>query len=145
MFEIGIISIIVLAVGYWVTLWLMGRRDDVLHGDFVRAEPGADVVAEAEFPASPFPQRPSFPAKPKVVGPLVEPAVTKPSSEPVGFKSSAALGLVDVTPAEVKRAPVEQPPASPPSATTPAFSDRSERLQALLASIKRDLKDASQL
>ena len=39
MFEISILCVIVLAVGYWVALWLMGRHDDVLHGDFVHAEP----------------------------------------------------------------------------------------------------------
>jgi hypothetical protein len=38
MFEISILCVIVLAVGYWVALWLMGRHDDVLHGDFVHAE-----------------------------------------------------------------------------------------------------------
>ena len=42
MFEIGIICVIALAMGYWTTLWLMGRREDVLHGDFVQAEPGAE-------------------------------------------------------------------------------------------------------
>jgi hypothetical protein len=34
MFEIGIFCVILLAVGYWVALWLMGRHDDVLHGPF---------------------------------------------------------------------------------------------------------------
>jgi hypothetical protein len=49
MFEISILCVIVLAVGYWVTLWLMGRHDDVLHGDFVHAEP------RPELPAAPLP------------------------------------------------------------------------------------------
>ena len=44
MFEISIIFVIVLAVGYWVALWLMGRRDDVLHGDFVDAEAGSEEI-----------------------------------------------------------------------------------------------------
>jgi len=39
MFEISILCVIVLAAGYWAALWLMGRHDDVLHGDFVHAEP----------------------------------------------------------------------------------------------------------
>jgi hypothetical protein len=39
MFELGIFCIIALAIGYWTALWLMGRHDDVLHGDFVEAEP----------------------------------------------------------------------------------------------------------
>lgn len=42
MFEICILCVIGLAVGYWVTLWLMRRHDDVLHGDFVHAEPPTD-------------------------------------------------------------------------------------------------------
>jgi hypothetical protein len=42
MFEVGIFCVIALAMGYWTTLWLMGRREDVLHGDFVQAEPGAE-------------------------------------------------------------------------------------------------------
>ena len=38
MFEISILCVIGLAIGYWAALWLMGRHDDVLHGDFVHAE-----------------------------------------------------------------------------------------------------------
>jgi hypothetical protein len=37
MFEIGIFCIILFAVGYWATLFVMGRREDVLHGEFVEA------------------------------------------------------------------------------------------------------------
>lgn len=39
MFELGIFCVILLAVGYWATMWTMGRRDDVLHGKFVEADP----------------------------------------------------------------------------------------------------------
>jgi len=35
MFEIGIFCVIFLAVAYWAVPRLMGRRDDVLHGEFV--------------------------------------------------------------------------------------------------------------
>jgi hypothetical protein len=45
MFELGILGVILLAVGYWATLWMAGRRDDVLHGKFVQVEPGAAVKA----------------------------------------------------------------------------------------------------
>jgi hypothetical protein len=38
MFEISIFCVIALAMGYWTTLFLMGRREDVLHGDFVQDE-----------------------------------------------------------------------------------------------------------
>jgi hypothetical protein len=43
MFEISILCVIVLAAGYWVALWLMGRHDDVLHGDFVQDEPRPEL------------------------------------------------------------------------------------------------------
>ena len=127
MFEIGVISIVVLAVGYWVTLWLMGRRDDVLHGDFVHEEDGARTSAAPEqpFPSrSPFPAKSVFPAKPALTRPsTVKPSTVKPS--------------------------VNKPVSAPaqPSAPVPvaALSERSDTLQTLLASIKRDLKDASQL
>jgi len=81
MFEIGIFCVIVLAIGYWVALWLMGRHDDVLHGDFIHADEGPGA-APAASPASSLPQR-------------------RP--------------------------------------------DGSDALQSLLASIKRDLKDAAQI
>jgi hypothetical protein len=52
MFEIGIFGVILLAVGYSVILWIMARRDDVLHGQFVesQAEP---VSVPAPPPARP--------------------------------------------------------------------------------------------
>jgi hypothetical protein len=119
MFEIGIISIIVLAVGYWVTLWLMGRHDDVLHGDFVHTEEGSEAAAVTLFPAQSFPPHSPFPKKPKIVKPAsVGPAVDK-------------LG--------------KRPSTSPRQPATPVLPEQSDTLQALLASIKRDLKDASQL
>jgi hypothetical protein len=127
MIEIGIISIIVLAVGYWVTLWLMGRHDDVLHGDFVHGELGSEtaVLPDQPFPARPpFPAKPVFPAKPEVKAAAVKSAMVKPAA---------------AKPAAAKALPTQS--ASAPA----AFSERSDTLQSLLASIKRDLKDASQL
>jgi hypothetical protein len=65
MFEIGIFCIILLAVGYWATLWTMGRREDVLHGQFVQAEPPAEPVPEpAAAPPSAKPLASAPPAKP---------------------------------------------------------------------------------
>jgi hypothetical protein len=123
MFEVGIISIIVLAVGYWVTLWLMGRHDDVLHGDFVHMEEGAEAPA---LPDPLFPARPPFPPKPVIQRRAVGPTIIKPATA---------------------KPPPNETPSAPPSPTpaTAAFSERSDTLQTLLASIKRDLKDASQL
>jgi hypothetical protein len=80
MFELAIFCVIVLAIGYWVALWLLGRHDDVLHGDFVHPEHGGEPAA-SHFP-------PPFP---------------------------------------------------------PARANNSDTLESLLASIKRDLKDAGQL
>jgi hypothetical protein len=47
MFEIVVCCIIVFAVGYWATLWTAGRREDVLHGQFVelQAQPDAPPAA----------------------------------------------------------------------------------------------------
>jgi len=128
MLEIGIIAIIVLAVGYWVTLWLMGRHDDVLHGDFVHPE-GAEAAANSAPPASPFPAKPfpasPFPAKPFPAKPL--PAKSLPAQSAAGKPVAANM---------LRRQASAEPSPRP---------DRSDTLQSLLASIKRDLKDASQL
>ncbi len=35
MFEAAVFSILVIAIAYWALLWCMGRRDDVLHGEFI--------------------------------------------------------------------------------------------------------------
>jgi hypothetical protein len=45
MFEFGIFCVILLAVGYWATLFVLGRRADVLHGHFVEAEPQPEPAA----------------------------------------------------------------------------------------------------
>jgi hypothetical protein len=53
MFEIGIFCVIFLAVAYWAVLWLMGRREDVLHGEFVKSEPPAEEPVRPVFPKRP--------------------------------------------------------------------------------------------
>jgi len=141
MIEIGIISIIVLAVGYWVTLWLMGRHDDVLHGDFVHSEPGAEtaVLPDQTFPARPpFPAKPVFPVKPVPATKPMLPA--KPSAKAADLKAAALKAAV------VKATAAQALPVGPLPSSAPApVSERLDTLQSLLASIKRDLKDASQL
>ena len=76
MFEIGIFCVILLAISYWAVLWLMGRREDVLHGEFVEAG------GEADEPARPaFPERPAktvFPKKPIITEKPVQADITKP-------------------------------------------------------------------
>ena len=63
MFEISIFCVIVLAIGYWAALWLMGRHDDVLHGDFVRAEQGAEPAVTRPRSSQPTPSQ-SMPMQP---------------------------------------------------------------------------------
>ncbi|WJR75411.1 hypothetical protein [Bradyrhizobium sp. NP1] len=63
MFEIGIFCVILIAVGYWATLFAMGRRDDVLHGHFVEPEPQAEPAASAPI-AMPGPMPPAAPPRP---------------------------------------------------------------------------------
>jgi hypothetical protein len=114
MFEISIFCVILLAISYWAVLWVMGRREDVLHGEFV------DAGAQAEEPVRPvFPDRaalperaarPIFPKKPVIAEKPVQPA-----AEPA-----------------VRAAVPEQP----------AF--RQERLESLLNSIKQDLNQLVQ-
>jgi hypothetical protein len=60
MFEIGIFCVILFAVLYWAILFVMGRRDDVLHGEFVEA--GPPYVATSAPMASPAPAAPLVPA-----------------------------------------------------------------------------------
>jgi hypothetical protein len=52
MLEIGIFSVLVLAAGYWVAMFVMGRHDDVIHGKFVHVEEAMPA------PPPPFPKRP---------------------------------------------------------------------------------------
>jgi len=61
-FELIVLGVILLAVGYWATMFAMGRRDDVLHGRFV--EPDADGERALPIRSAP-PTRPAaMPAQP---------------------------------------------------------------------------------
>ncbi|MGF6308765.1 hypothetical protein ABIB82_002402 [Bradyrhizobium sp. i1.8.4] len=56
-FELIAFGVILLAVGYWATMFVMGRRDDVLHGKFVEPEPDVEPVRfMPHMPRSPAPQ-----------------------------------------------------------------------------------------
>jgi hypothetical protein len=114
MFEIIIFCVILLAISYWAVLWLMGRREDVLHGEFVEAGPQADEPARSVFPEPPA--RTVFPAKPVIAE---KPIVTKTPVQ------------ADIT--KRVRAPVPEQPAFRP-----------ERLESLLNSIKQDLNQLVQ-
>jgi hypothetical protein len=50
MFELGIFCVIVLAMAYWTALWVMGRREDVLHGQFVEADMQQDEPTRVNLP-----------------------------------------------------------------------------------------------
>jgi len=59
MLEIGIFCVILLAAGYWVAMYVMGRHDDVIHGKFVHVEDEGVFAAPAmPTPPPPFPKRP---------------------------------------------------------------------------------------
>jgi hypothetical protein len=100
MLELIICCFLVFAVAYWVALWTAGRRDDVLHGHFVEAQPEADTT--------------------------------------VAFSAAARA---PVPPPVIKKPPAAAAAPAPPPAQ-PATSDS---LQSLLASIKRELKNAAQI
>jgi hypothetical protein len=60
MFELSIFCVILIAVAYSATLWVMGRRKDVLHGEFVHVErpayeppPQPGLHQPAQTPANP--------------------------------------------------------------------------------------------
>ena len=50
MFEIAIYSIVVVAIAYSAFLWRMGRRADVLHGEFIA--PSSSPQSSSQSPAS---------------------------------------------------------------------------------------------
>jgi hypothetical protein len=133
MFEIGIFSVIVLAVSYWAVLWVMGRREDVLHGEFVNAEaqPGEPVRAIVPKPTV----RPVFPDRP---------AIPERQDRPV-FPERPSLPerpALSERPVLAERAALPEKPVQATRPEQPAF--RPERLEQLLASIKQDLNQLVQ-
>jgi hypothetical protein len=76
MFELGLFGVIILAVAYWAVLWLMGRREDVLHGEYVEGRQQADKPVRSAIKPQPVrpifpepPARPAYPARPAVPPP----------------------------------------------------------------------------
>jgi hypothetical protein len=119
MFEISIFCVIILAISYWAVLWLMGRREDVLHGEFVKgeAQPGEPVRAIVPQP----PVRPVFPDRLPILERRAIPERPPLSERPVLAERTA----------------LPEPPVQTTVPEQPAF--RRERLEQLLASIKQDL------
>lgn len=87
MLEIGIFCVILLAAGYWATMFVMGRHDDVIHGKFVHSED------EGAFTQAPMPAPPPFPKRPvKAAQPAsAVPAKAQPEMTEARPVSSAAL------------------------------------------------------
>jgi hypothetical protein len=56
MFEISIFCVILLAAGYGVTMWVIGRRADVLHGKFVETEPESEPFGIGPLVPPPTPR-----------------------------------------------------------------------------------------
>jgi hypothetical protein len=75
MFEIIICCVIVFAVGYWATLWAAGRREDVLHGQFVELEAQAEAAA-VTMPTPP----PKVASRPKLPPPKLPEKERSPAS-----------------------------------------------------------------
>lgn len=64
MLEISVFCVILLAAGYWVAMFVMGRHDDVIHGKFVHSEEEGDFSQPTmPVPPPPFPKRPVKPAR----------------------------------------------------------------------------------
>ena len=130
MFEISIFCVILLAISYWAVLWVMGRREDVLHGEFVEPGAPAEEPIRAVFPDRPvssdrqaLPERTVLPEK-------IRPIFPEPPAQPALLKPTAL-------PIKTAEKPVH---ASVPE--QPAF--RPERLESLLNSITQDLNQLVQ-
>ncbi len=93
MLEIGILVFLLLALGYWATLWIMGRRDDVLHGQFVEAD-----SEDERSPAMAAPRPSPVPTRPKPAPP------SKPAAAPAAPDDRALQTLLASIKQELKNA-----------------------------------------
>jgi len=86
MLEIGIFCVILLAAGYWVAMFVMGRHDDVIHGKFVRSEEGDLARPAMPAPPPPFPKRPV-----KTGQPARQPIANELAGKPVNSEALQSL------------------------------------------------------
>ncbi|PDT85143.1 hypothetical protein CO669_31800 [Bradyrhizobium sp. Y36] len=87
MLEIGVFCVILLAAGYWTAMFIMGRRDDVIHGKFVHIdEEGGLTRPSMPTPPPPFPKRPV-----KAGLPVRQPATNDPAAKPVNSEALKSL------------------------------------------------------
>lgn len=88
MFEISVFSVILLAAGYWATMFVMGRRDDVIHGKFVHTGDVVDLARQPmPAPLPPFPKRPV--SARQIAG--QPPAGHDPAAKPVNSEALQSL------------------------------------------------------
>ncbi|MFC0239012.1 hypothetical protein [Rhodopseudomonas telluris] len=128
MLELGILCIIALAAIYWMTMWLVGRHEDVLYGSFVTPTPGA-AGSETLEPDRELP--PELPRRPRVARP--EPAPDMFAREkPVLAERRPTLPVPSSAPLQRNRPEAEPTPPQ-----------RNEMLASLLETIKRDLGEVS--
>jgi hypothetical protein len=120
MLEVGIICVILFALGYWATLFMMGRREDVLHGEFVEGE--RQMIPVPEPPPMPFPG--TKPASRPVMGPVV-------SAKRAPLSVAESIAKAEAS-AAAKQPVIVMKTAGPD-------------LQSLLASLKQELKNAAQI
>lgn len=85
MLEISVFCVILLAAGYWTTMFIMGRRDDVIHGKFVHVDEEGDL-SRAAMPAPPFPKRPV-----KAAQPARQPSAKDIAAKPVNSEALQSL------------------------------------------------------
>lgn len=79
MLEIVICCFIVVVVGYWATLWVMGRNDDVLHGQFLEKTKAGPPARAMPTPPRKVASRPRLPP-PRPVASTRLPANEKPAN-----------------------------------------------------------------
>jgi hypothetical protein len=141
MLEISIFCVIVFAIGYWATLFIMGRREDVLHGEFVEAEP--ELMAAPAGVPMPIPVAAPIYAAPSRRTP-VKPMLIKPMpARPVAAPPPIAASEPEPDPVETPAVSAPAAPVPPPAAAgAPVNTDS---LQSLLVSIKQELKNAAQI
>jgi hypothetical protein len=92
MFEIGIFCVILIAAAYSATLWFMGRKEDVLHGEFVQTEPQPALPSpQAALPPTPQKLSPQKPAPQKTLQPsppqMLQPKTLQPPANPENLQS----------------------------------------------------------
>ncbi|AWL96605.1 MULTISPECIES: hypothetical protein [Bradyrhizobium] len=87
MLEISVFCVILLAAGYWLAMFVMGRHDDVIHGKFVHVDEEGDLTRPSmPAPPPPFPKRPV-----KAVQPARQPPANDLAAKPVNSEALQSL------------------------------------------------------